>query len=162
MPDPKGHASDPTIEDSLLKSSPEKFADLLSDTFNAWLADLTPQSQQEPEPIAKPEPSIISDAQSPGEFRFEGTLRLDGYAAGRLRSVTGTLILGAGSDLKSDIVVATLITDGAVHGNIHATERVELQSHAKVIGNIESPTIAIQPGAIFEGQCHFLPVSSSS
>jgi cytoskeletal protein CcmA (bactofilin family) len=25
------------------------------------------------------------------------------------------------------------------------------------MGNIETPALSIQPGAVFEGQCHFLP-----
>jgi len=55
------------------------------------------------------------------------------------------------------IFVATAIVDGLLRGDIRATERVELGSQARVIGNIETPALAIQPGAMFEGQCHFLP-----
>ena len=92
----------------------------------------------------------------------KGTLRVDGPAAGQLRSLTGTLILGEAADVDSNVVVATAIIDGSLHGDIHATERVELQSHAKVFGNIESPALAIQPGAVFEGQCRFLPSPAKS
>jgi cytoskeletal protein CcmA (bactofilin family) len=54
-------------------------------------------------------------------------------------------------------MVATAIIDGSLRGDIHATERVELGSHAKVFGNIKSPALSIQTGAVFEGECHFLP-----
>ena len=82
---------------------------------------------------------------------------MDGYASGSLRSLTGTLIVGESGEVESDIMVATAIVDGFLRGDIHATERVELGSHAKVFGNIKSPALSIQPGAVFEGDCHFLP-----
>ena len=82
---------------------------------------------------------------------------MDGYASGFLRSPTGTLIIGESGEAEADIIVATAIIDGCVRGNIHATESVVLRSRARVFGNVESPALSIQPGAIFEGQCHFLP-----
>lgn len=162
MSDPDGPVPDLTAEDSLLNrsSAADAFADSLPDTFAAWLDEL--------KPVLKPHKDLVSaqsadeDKSPPREFRFEGTLRVDGSASGALRSLTGTLILGEAADLDSNVVVATAIIDGSLHGDIHATERVELQSHAKVFGNIESPALAIQPGAVFEGQCHFLPSPSET
>jgi hypothetical protein len=50
---------------------------------------------------------------------------VDGYAAGFLRSLTGTLIVGEAGEAECDMIVATVIIDGCVRGNVHATERVE-------------------------------------
>jgi cytoskeletal protein CcmA (bactofilin family) len=83
-------------------------------------------------------------------------LWVDSYLAYLLHSRTGTLIVGEMGEVESDILVAVAIIDGQVRGNIHATERVELQSHARVIGDIESPAVAIHTGAVFEGQCRFV------
>jgi cytoskeletal protein CcmA (bactofilin family) len=44
-----------------------------------------------------------------------------------------------------------------VRGDIHATGKVELGSTSRVIGDIETPELAIQPGAVFEGRCAFPP-----
>ncbi len=139
-----------------------EFGDSLSHTvsyFETWLEDLKPAL--EPKDPA-PQPFVANHNQPPGEFRFEGSLRIDGYARGQIRSLTGTLILGETAELESDIVVAAAIIDGSLRGDIRATERVELLSHARVIGNIESPAIAVQPGAVFEGECHFLPAAVRS
>jgi cytoskeletal protein CcmA (bactofilin family) len=159
MSDPQGQLSDVTVEDSPLNQSSTsgEFADSLPDTssyFEAWLEDLMPALA--PHQNLVPAQLAVDDAPPPGELRFEGTLRVDCYVTGQLRSLTGTLIVSETAEVESDIVVATAIIDGFLHGDIHATERVELQSHARVIGNIESPALAIQPGAVFEGQCHFL------
>jgi cytoskeletal protein CcmA (bactofilin family) len=159
MSDPSGQLSGLPVGDSRLKQSRE-FLDLLPDTsqyFEAWLEDLKPKLEPK---ATHPQPSQLTVAQepAPGEFRFEGTLRLNGYAAGFLHSVTGTLIIGESGEVEADIIVAAAIIDGFLRGNIHATERVELGSKARVFGNIESPALSIQPGAVFEGECHFLPL----
>jgi cytoskeletal protein CcmA (bactofilin family) len=125
-----------------------EFADSLPDTspyFEAWLDSLRP-------------PAKIVESPAPvSQFNFEGTLRLDGYLTGVVRSQTGTLIISETAELQASIFVATAIVDGLVRGDIRASERVELSSEARVMGNIETPALAIQPGAMFEGQCHFLP-----
>ena len=160
MPEPLGQVSHLKTDASRLSraSASGAFADSLPDTssyFEAWLKDLN-----QPELLHKdlgPQEPAVDTEHAAGEFRFEGTLQVDGYVKGRIHSLTGTLILGQAAELQSNIVVATAIINGRVFGDIHATERVELLSHARVIGNIESPALAIQPGAIFEGECRYLP-----
>jgi len=157
MPEPRGQVPDlKTKAARLSQSSPSgEFADFLPDTssyFEVWLADL-----HQPLHSLAPQPPAVVDEHAPSEFRFEGTLQVDGYAKGLVHSLTGTLILGEAAELQSNIAVATAIINGRVFGDIHATERVELLSHARVIGNIESPALAIQPGAIFDGECRYLP-----
>src|SRR6266852_1755194 len=154
MSDPDGQVSELTVEDSPLNqpATSTEFDDVLTDAFTAWLENLKPA--MEPDKNIVP---AVKDAPPVGELRFEGTLRVDCYVTGRLRSLSGTLFVSETAEIESEIFVATAIIDGVMHGDIHATERVELQSHAKVFGYIESPALAIQPGAVFEGQCHFLP-----
>ncbi len=162
MSDPDGEVPGLTVVDSPLNqsSAAAEFAPSLRDTFATWLAELKPAYDPQKKLVSAQ--SAAEDTPLPGEFRFEGTLRVDGSAVGQLRSLTGTLILGEAADVDSNVVVATAIIDGSLHGDIHATERVELQSHAKVFGNIASPALTIQPGAVFEGQCHFLPSPTRS
>jgi cytoskeletal protein CcmA (bactofilin family) len=128
---------------SLLNDSTRgEFADSLPDTspyFEAWLDSLRPPAKSTDSP-----------------FNFEGALTIDCYVTGVVRSQTGTLIISETAELQANIFVATAIVHGLVRGDIRATERVELTSQARVIGNIETPALSIQPGAMFEGQCHFL------
>jgi len=161
MSDPQGQVSDLPVEEAPLNRS-SSAAGFLPDTsqyFEAWLENLKPsletnKSHSQPEAVAH---APTADAFTSGEFRFEGTLRVDGYAAGFLRSLTGTLIVGESGEAECDMIVATAIIDGCVRGNIHASERVEIGSHARVFGKIESPALAIAPGAFFEGESHFPP-----
>lgn len=157
MSDPQGQFSGLPVEESPLNQSSAagEYADSVSDTsphFEAWLENL----KSSLEPGDQPAHPTVANAPMPGEIRFEGTLRVDGYAAGFLSSLTGTLIIGESGKLEADLIVATAIIDGFLRGNIHATESVVLGTHARVFGDIESPALSIQPGALFEGQCHFL------
>ena len=158
MSDPQGQLSGLPLEDSALNQSPPTgaYADSLPDTskcFETWLENLKPSPDPTQNQLAH---STVANAPARGEIRFDGTLHMDGYAAGFLRSLTGTLIIGETGEVDADIIVAAAIIDGCVRGNIHATGSVMLGSHARVFGNVESPALSIQPGAIFEGQCHFL------
>ena len=140
-------------------SSLFRSVDIPSDTsayFDAWLKELKPALDlNETSAIQHPAPTSEKPS-SLDEFRFEGTLRLDCFVAGRIRSATGTLIIAETGRAEADISVAVAIIEGEVRGDIHATERVEIGNHASVIGNIEAGIISIQPGAVFEGRCVFL------
>jgi cytoskeletal protein CcmA (bactofilin family) len=158
MSDPR-QVSDPNVVDSPLNQAftSSEFADFLPDTsrhFEAWLENLKPALETAGNP-ALARPLAVDNTPAPGELRFEGTLRIDCYVTGSLRSLTGTLIVSETAEVESDVAVATAIIDGFLRGDINASERVELQSHARVIGNIESPALTIQPGAVFEGRCDF-------
>ena len=88
------------------------------------------------------------------EIAFEGTLRVDAYVAGLMRSAGGKLVLTEGGTIDGDLFVREAVIDGTVRGDIH-TERVELGSSARVIGDIETAQLQIHPGATFQGRCVF-------
>ena len=140
-------------------SNPFRSVDIPSDPseyFDKWLKELKPALDlNETSAIQHPAPTSEKPS-SLDEFRFEGTLRIDCFVAGRIRSATGTLIIAETGRAEADISVAVAIIEGDVRGDIHATERVEIGNHASVIGNIEAGIISIQPGAVFEGRCIFL------
>jgi cytoskeletal protein CcmA (bactofilin family) len=58
--------------------------------------------------------------------------------------------------------VSSATIGGAVNGDIVATEKVELGRTARVIGNIQTPRLMIEDGAIFEGSCSMLKSKESA
>ena len=88
-----------------------------------------------------------------GDAEFKGMLRVDGHSKGRIRSEKGALIVSAGGLVDADVEVATARVNGTVNGDIVASERIELGRSARVHGNILTPALVIEQGAIFEGQC---------
>jgi cytoskeletal protein CcmA (bactofilin family) len=92
-----------------------------------------------------------------GEATFKGMLRVDGHLTGRIGSEDGTLLVGANGQVDANVKVAVATIHGTINGDIIATKRIEMGRSAKVVGNIQTPALVIEPGAIFEGSCRMLP-----
>lgn len=91
-----------------------------------------------------------------GDTHFQAMLRVDGHLTGSVSSDSGTLIIGSSGQVDANVNVAAAMINGAVNGDIIATERLELGRSARVIGNIQTPKLVIEEGAILEGACNML------
>ncbi len=88
-----------------------------------------------------------------GEASFKSMLRVDGRFSGKINSTGGTLIVGSGGQVDANIEVAVATIHGVVTGDIVASDRIELGRAAKLTGNITTPSLMIEQGAVFEGSC---------
>jgi cytoskeletal protein CcmA (bactofilin family) len=95
-----------------------------------------------------------------GDSEFKGMLRIDGRYSGRIRSEKGTLIVSSGGVVEANVEVSTARVNGTLEGDIVAAERIEFGRSARVRGNIQTPALVIEEGAIFEGQCRMTPKSA--
>ncbi len=86
-----------------------------------------------------------------GEATFKAMLRVDGRFSGRITSSSGTLIVGAGGQVDANIEVAVAQIQGIVNGDIVASQRIELGRASKLSGNLQTPSLIIEQGALFEG-----------
>jgi len=91
-----------------------------------------------------------------GETEFHAMLRVDGHLIGTVSSETGTLIIGTNGQVDANISVAAALVNGSVNGDIVASEKLQLGRTARVLGNIQSPKLIIEEGAILEGSCSML------
>src|SRR5881275_296256 len=97
-----------------------------------------------------------------GEASFKSMLRVDGRFSGRITSTGGALIVGAGGQVDANIEVAVATIHGVVNGDIIASDRIELGRAAKLNGNIQTPSLMIEQGAIFEGSCKMLKAAEKA
>jgi cytoskeletal protein CcmA (bactofilin family) len=91
-----------------------------------------------------------------GRLYFGTAARIDGQVDGEINS-EGSLSIGEGAVVAAQIKARSLVVSGAVSGDIVATHRIEIRASARVLGNIVSPTLVIQDGALFEGHCAMQP-----
>lgn len=96
-----------------------------------------------------------------GEATFKAMLRVDGHLSGRVSSDSGTLIIGTNGQVDADIQVAVAVIHGTVNGDIIASQRLELGRAAKVNGNIQTPSLVIEQGAVFEGTCRMAQLKTA-
>ncbi len=97
-----------------------------------------------------------------GEASFKSMLRVDGRFSGRITSGTGTLIVGAGGQVDANVEVSVATIHGVVNGDIIAGQRIELGRGAKLNGNIQTPSLVIEQGAVFEGSCKMVQMKTAS
>ena len=90
-----------------------------------------------------------------GNVSFTGGLRVDGEIRGNViadLSKPSTLVLSEQARVDGEIKVSHLVVNGTIVGPVNASEYLELQSKAKVTGDVHYKTLEIQLGAIVEGR----------
>jgi cytoskeletal protein CcmA (bactofilin family) len=81
-----------------------------------------------------------------GDLNFSGGMRIDGQGK------PSTLVLSEQARVNGEVNVTHLVINGAISGSVFASEYMELQSKAKVNGDVHYTTLEIQLGAIVEGR----------
>ena len=87
-----------------------------------------------------------------GLLNFTGTVRIDGKFEGQVIT-EDTLIIGETGHLTAEISAGIVICMGYVEGTVMASQKIEIHSTSKVVGNIKSPALHIELGGVFDGTC---------
>jgi cytoskeletal protein CcmA (bactofilin family) len=96
---------------------------------------------------------IGADAVIEGNVSFQGVLHMEGAVTGNIRSREGTLIIGESATVNARILVESAIIKGKVEGTVEAETSIDVSSSARITGEMYAPVIAIDPGAVFNGNC---------
>lgn len=91
-----------------------------------------------------------------GETHFQMMLRVDGQLTGTVTSDGGTLIVGTNGQVDANVSVGVATVNGIINGDVIATEKIQLGRTARVMGNIATPRLVIEEGAVFEGGCNMI------
>jgi cytoskeletal protein CcmA (bactofilin family) len=86
-----------------------------------------------------------------GEIRGEEDLVIDGKLEGDVDLPQHRLTIGPSGVLHGKIRAREIVVYGTVQGNLHASERVEIKKHAKVIGDLKAQRPVIEDEAYFKG-----------
>jgi len=87
-----------------------------------------------------------------GKLTFEGTARIEGHVEGEI-SALDSLVIGESAVVNAQVNGTSIIVHGHVTGDIVARTKLEIRTPSRVTGNITTPSLVIQEGAVFEGQC---------
>jgi cytoskeletal protein CcmA (bactofilin family) len=87
-----------------------------------------------------------------GELRFDASFRVDGKFTGSVSS-EGDLIVGEGGEVEGELSVGQIFVSGTVRGSVRASKRIQISPSGKVYAEIDTPSLVIEDGAFFEGQC---------
>lgn len=90
--------------------------------------------------------SIVID----GEINGDEDLVVQGTVKGRI-SLKESLYVENSGVVEADIETKNVEISGSVIGNIRASDKVEIKSDGRMVGDIKSPRILIADGASFKG-----------
>ena len=88
-----------------------------------------------------------------GELTFKDTLCIDGEFEGKL-TTSDKLIVAKEGTVLADIEAGTVICRGKITGNVKASQKVEIQSTGKIVGDVLTPALMIELGAVFNGKSY--------
>lgn len=98
---------------------------------------------------------VGADTRVHGDVEFTGGFHVDGYVKGNVEAIkddTATLSISENGCVEGSVVVPHLLLNGTVKGDVRATERVELGSRARVIGNVQYGLLEMAIGAEVNGK----------
>ncbi len=91
-----------------------------------------------------------------GKLTFEGTVRIDATFIGSIVT-NDVLVVGEAARIDANITCGTIVVHGEVNGNVHAKTAVEIRHSAKLRGDLETPALVVEKGALFQGACRMEP-----
>ena len=103
------------------------------------------------------------NASMQGTLRFDDpvNLRINGKFEGTL-DTKGKLIVGNKADINANIIGENISVAGSITGNIKATKILQLDATARLMGDVETPRLVIEEGAIINGNVQMTGSGSST
>jgi len=86
-----------------------------------------------------------------GKLTFKDTVRIDGRFEGEISS-ENTLIVGETGEIEAAIHSKTVVISGSVTGDVKASRQLVLHKTARLQGNVETPSLLVEEGAVMNGQ----------
>ncbi len=103
---------------------------------------------------------IAADVEITGTLKSAGSVRLDGKLEGELHCEKDACI-GKSASVKGNLHAASVVVEGAIHGNISARDRIELKATARLTGDIKAKRLVVEEGVSFVGRSEVNPSPSA-
>jgi cytoskeletal protein CcmA (bactofilin family) len=88
-----------------------------------------------------------------GILKFDTTIKIQGSFRGTIEAA-GALIVDKDAVVEADhITVSSLTVYGSISGTVHAVDKVDMMSGARVHGDVNAARLRIADGVLFEGKC---------
>lgn len=94
---------------------------------------------------------ISRGVQVSGDVLFADELHVEGKITGKLTSETGSLLIEQTGEVQADIDVGICVIRGTVRGDVNCSSRLEIYKTARVEGDINSPVLLVEEGALLSG-----------
>ncbi len=99
------------------------------------------------------------DTRIEGDIHFSGGLRVDGAIRGNVsepNASPSTLILSEHGRIEGAVSASKIVINGKVVGPVKANQFIELQSKARITGDVYYKSLEMHTGAVIEGKLVYL------
>jgi len=98
-----------------------------------------------------------------GELRFLEGLRIDGEVQGDVvaSDAVSLLVISENARVHGKVMAGHVIINGQVHGPVTATELLELQPKARIVGDVHYETLEMHQGATIDGELKHLTAAGA-
>jgi len=97
-----------------------------------------------------------------GDLTGNEDIVVEGTVEGKVDLPNNQLTIGANGTAKAEITAKTVVVIGKVAGNVHGTERVEIQATGVVEGDVSAPRLVVAEGAVLNGSIHMTQPKAGS
>jgi cytoskeletal protein CcmA (bactofilin family) len=98
---------------------------------------------------------IGADSRVEGDVVFSGGLRVDGTIRGSVteqHGVPSTIILSENGRIEGAVTAAKIVLNGAVVGPVRSGQFIELQTKARIEGDLHYKSLEMHTGAVIDGK----------
>jgi cytoskeletal protein CcmA (bactofilin family) len=86
-----------------------------------------------------------------GQIFSREDLTIDGEVDGSVELQEHRLTVGPHGKLQAGVKAREIVVLGTIHGNVEATDKIDIRKDAKLVGDIKTARIVIEDGAYFKG-----------
>jgi len=87
-----------------------------------------------------------------GDIKSNGDIRIDGTLTGNLNT-KGKVVIGPTGKVTGEVICKNSEVSGIVEGKITVGQLLNLKASSKILGDIVTSKLSIEPGAKFSGTC---------
>lgn len=87
-----------------------------------------------------------------GDIKSNGDIRIDGSLRGNLNT-RGKVVIGPTGKVSGEVVCKNSEVSGIIEGKIIVGQLLNLKASCRIVGDIVTVKLSIEPGAIFTGNC---------
>jgi cytoskeletal protein CcmA (bactofilin family) len=114
-----------------------------------------------PEPDSTTINLISNGTDITGDIRSNGDIRIDGTLKGNLNT-KGKVVIGTTGKVTGEVICKNSEVSGVVEGKISVGQLLNLKASSKILGDISTSKLSIEPGARFTGNCKMSDTDNSN
>lgn len=95
---------------------------------------------------------ISNGTEITGDIKSSGDIRIDGTLTGNLNT-KGKVVIGPTGKVKGEVICKNSEVSGMIEGKISVGQLLNLKNASKIVGDIFTFKLSIEPGAKFTGNC---------